>query len=515
MAIPSHPRTAGEWVTVMRHRAEQVDGHRLDARSTQAFTSLQRQVTAALVYGVKHDPRPAIQRQAEFAQQAVNLQRHVLTQHIPRAALAQLPPGERLSLQRAVDEATEADALQRQEDQQALTLHSLQRQLADLDEQVTKPVMERIQARRGSGNPLPASVQRHLEQGLNHDLSAVRIHDDAEANKLAKSVNATAFTTGTDIYFRSGKYNPNTQSGLELLAHEVTHTVQQSQGKVGKGIDPDAGLEAQARNMGKKLAAGPVLSTTSSPLNLTQSNLEPLGHRHMLQRQEDGSGKHGSKEATKQLVAAKQMWYLVAAAAEKMGMPNAARHMRHYLNNGGKPLVVNVDSMLQAVPDFRKGVRRAIEDWTIENITSINSLAPGASRAMVTPRVTNVYIGPSESKDWYYAVGGFAYWLTGTLSRKPNGQMTIVYKVHVFDRYNWDKGKFVEIVGRRVEDKTLGELHKAGLAKEYEVNGVSRGRIMDYSKPDLSPPAIPQVTAALDEIKLGLQNRSESSRMTR
>ncbi|WP_234305337.1 eCIS core domain-containing protein [Deinococcus ficus] len=253
--IPSHPQAAREWVTVMRHRAEQVDGTRMDARSTQAFATLQRQVAAALVHSVKHDPSPTLQRHTAFAEHAVSLQRHALTRHIPRAALAQLPPGERLSLQRAVDEATRADALQRQQDQQALTLHSLQRHLADLDEQATKPVMERIQARRGSGNPLPASVQRHLERGLNHDLSAVRIHDDAEADKLAKGVNATAFTTGTDIYFRSGKFNPNTQSGLELLAHEVTHTVQQGQGKVGKGIDPDPGLENEARGMGKKLAA--------------------------------------------------------------------------------------------------------------------------------------------------------------------------------------------------------------------------------------------------------------------
>ncbi|WP_232337959.1 eCIS core domain-containing protein, partial [Deinococcus arboris] len=101
---------------------------------------------------------------------------------------------------------------------------------------------------------MPEAIQRHLEQGLNHDLSRVRIHDDAEADGLAKGVNAIAFTTGTDIFFQSGKFSPNTQSGLELLAHEVTHTVQQSQGRVGPGVDPDAGLEAEARSMGRALA---------------------------------------------------------------------------------------------------------------------------------------------------------------------------------------------------------------------------------------------------------------------
>ncbi|PJI52581.1 hypothetical protein CTI14_40040, partial [Methylobacterium radiotolerans] len=104
-------------------------------------------------------------------------------------------------MQRAVDAALQQDAAQRQQDEQALKLHSLQRHLAELDEQATRPVLDRIQARRGNGNPLPAAVQRHLEQGLNHDLSRVRIHDDAEADTLAKGVNAVAFTTGTDIFF--------------------------------------------------------------------------------------------------------------------------------------------------------------------------------------------------------------------------------------------------------------------------------------------------------------------------
>ncbi|WP_233218840.1 eCIS core domain-containing protein [Deinococcus arcticus] len=114
--------------------------------------------------------------------------------------------------------------------------------------------MQRIQARRGAGNPLPESIRRHLEQGLNHDLSRVRIHDDAEADKLAKSVNAIAFATGADIFFQAGRFNPNTQSGLELLAHEVTHTVQQRQGRVAPGVDPDASLEAEAREKGQQLS---------------------------------------------------------------------------------------------------------------------------------------------------------------------------------------------------------------------------------------------------------------------
>ncbi|WP_240740912.1 DUF4157 domain-containing protein [Deinococcus sp. Arct2-2] len=136
-----------------------------------------------------------------------------------------VPQRERLPLQRAIDQARQRQLDQEAQAQAAGQRHTLQRKKAELDEEALQPVIQRIQARRGAGNPLPAAIQRHLEQGLNHDLSGVRIHDDAEADKLSKRVNALAFTTGTDIYFQSGRFNPNTQSGLELLAHEVTHTV--------------------------------------------------------------------------------------------------------------------------------------------------------------------------------------------------------------------------------------------------------------------------------------------------
>ncbi|WP_229779670.1 eCIS core domain-containing protein, partial [Deinococcus knuensis] len=132
------------------------------------------------------------------------------------------------------------------------------------------------------------AIQRHLEQGLNHDLSRVRIHDDAEADKLAKGVNAIAFTTGTDIFFQAGQFNPNTQSGLELLAHEVTHTVQQSQGRVGTGIDPDTGLEDEARLSGARLARTftPASFQKSSrrPVTAVPRRLAPLTATHAAQR---------------------------------------------------------------------------------------------------------------------------------------------------------------------------------------------------------------------------------------
>ena len=260
-AVLRHPQTPADWVTVMHAQAEQIEGRTISARESAQFSALQRQVTQTLVQGFRTDRRPAQQRQDSYAAHLVALQRHPINVPVARAVLGLIPPGERPALQRAVDLTLQREQEQAAQAVQAYRTLAVQRQLAELDAEATRPILERIQARRGGGSPLPPAVQRHLEQGLNHDLSRVRIHDDAEADQLSKGVNALAFTTGTDIFFQSGRFSPNTQTGLELLAHEVTHTVQQSRGQVSQGVDPDAGLEQEARQMGQKLSRGPAFGT--------------------------------------------------------------------------------------------------------------------------------------------------------------------------------------------------------------------------------------------------------------
>jgi len=91
----------------------------------------------------------------------------------------------------------------------------------------------RIQAKRGGGQPLEATVRRGLEGIFGVDFSPVRIHADPEANTLNRGVAAIAFTVGSDIFFRAGFYQPQTPAGQHLLAHELTHVVQQRMGSLG------------------------------------------------------------------------------------------------------------------------------------------------------------------------------------------------------------------------------------------------------------------------------------------
>jgi len=91
---------------------------------------------------------------------------------------------------------------------------------------------QRIATASAGGNPLDTAARERLQASLGVDLSGVRVHLDEEADRLAESVKAVAFTTGKDIFFRSGMYQPETASGFHLLAHEVTHTLQQANGPV-------------------------------------------------------------------------------------------------------------------------------------------------------------------------------------------------------------------------------------------------------------------------------------------
>ncbi len=81
---------------------------------------------------------------------------------------------------------------------------------------------------KGGGEPLPEATRAYFEPRLGHDFDDVRVHTDAQAAESAREIGATAFTTGRDIVFGSGKYAPATVEGKRLLAHELTHVVQQA-----------------------------------------------------------------------------------------------------------------------------------------------------------------------------------------------------------------------------------------------------------------------------------------------
>ncbi|NQY05592.1 MAG: DUF4157 domain-containing protein [Flavobacteriaceae bacterium] len=109
----------------------------------------------------------------------------------------------------------------------------------------TKPKNEGIEnkLRKGSGgSKMDPETQAEMESGFGADFSNVNIHDDSEAAQMSQDIGAKAFTHGNDIYFNNGKYDPNSKEGKHLLAHELTHTIQQ--GSSSSTLQADFATEA-------------------------------------------------------------------------------------------------------------------------------------------------------------------------------------------------------------------------------------------------------------------------------
>ena len=85
-----------------------------------------------------------------------------------------------------------------------------------------------INQARGGGMPLAENLQRSMGKAMGADFSGVKVHTDSQSDQLNKSIQAKAFTTGQDVFFRQGSYEPSSRGGQELIAHELTHVVQQT-----------------------------------------------------------------------------------------------------------------------------------------------------------------------------------------------------------------------------------------------------------------------------------------------
>jgi hypothetical protein len=116
-----------------------------------------------------------------------------------------------------------------------------------------------------SGRPLDPDVRTDMEQRLGHDFSDVRVHDDSAAAASAQTVNAHAYTVGSNIVFQRDRYDPGSTEGRTTLAHELTHVVQQRSGPVDgtsapggiKVSDPSDRFEREAAANAERAMTGP------------------------------------------------------------------------------------------------------------------------------------------------------------------------------------------------------------------------------------------------------------------
>ena len=158
------------------------------------------------------------------------------------------------------------------------------------DGSAARDVESAIESTRGGGQSLDGGAQARIGRALNADFSGVRVHTNAQADGLNQSLGARAFTVGQDIYFRRGEYDPGSSNGRELLAHELTHVVQQNPGTMQAKSDDEG-----SRAGGGAAASGPQAKlSVSQPGDQYEQEADRVAAAVMHQ---DRQGDHGSPQA--------------------------------------------------------------------------------------------------------------------------------------------------------------------------------------------------------------------------
>ena len=216
-----------------------------------------------------------------YEQEVKRIADQVIGMPDPAASAAPPSPDETISARRITRGAAalqrKRTPLQRRESERPL----LQRHGdGRSDTAVAPPIVHDVL--RSPGQPLDAATRAFMEPRFSHDFSAVRVHTDARAAASTRAVNALAYTVGRDMVFNVGQYAPGTTAGKRLLAHELTHVVQQNHGKAIAQPDrlishPDDTLERDA-----DLFAGRVMGLAAGRITVSPAPSTPLIQRQML-----------------------------------------------------------------------------------------------------------------------------------------------------------------------------------------------------------------------------------------
>ncbi len=140
----------------------------------------------------------------------------------------------------------------------------------------------------GSGQPLDLATRTFMDSRFDHDFSQVRLHTDARAAESARAVNALAYTVGRDVVFAEGQYKVETTAGKRLLAHELTHVVQQVAGVAQTTLSPKALAESIEKENSE--ASQQVIFETSPNRNTSRRSVcgSCSGHRSVAHVNTDG-----------------------------------------------------------------------------------------------------------------------------------------------------------------------------------------------------------------------------------
>ncbi|MFD2567827.1 eCIS core domain-containing protein [Pseudotenacibaculum haliotis] len=198
-------------------------------------------------------PSQTVQKQSEE-----DIQKQENEQEIQQKPVVdKITPGVQLKENSILQKNQEEEVQQKEEEVQEKEENNVQKQSSGAGD--TSGIENSLSNSKGGGSPLDTGTRSEMESGFGADFSDVRVHNDSNAVQMNQELGSQAFTNGSDIYFNEGKYDPSSDSGKHLLAHELTHTVQQ-------GASPSSDTVQKKENKTAKHDPG----RPASPLDISQ-----------------------------------------------------------------------------------------------------------------------------------------------------------------------------------------------------------------------------------------------------
>jgi hypothetical protein len=346
---------------------------------------------------------------------------------------------------------------------------------------------------RSPGQPLDTATRGFLERRFGYDFSRVRVHTDYKAAESATSVNALAYTVGRDIVFGAGQFAPSTKAGMNLLAHEITHVVQQNSldasgqtvaelGQRGDSYERQADQIARLVNSSNPpgWSVKSSLSLSRRPVAVQRNGLNCPTVTDVREECNNATakcataadyckGKFPTPAELDNFIANLKTNF----ATSDFGA-NAKRNFGHWLEGTGSDLVMpskvfaghsaTKDALKTHRSKFLEGVQKRIADGRIKpgTLSDVIPFAGHANAFSLPP--------PPHSDDLAYAVGGFQLcsnvrvMVTSLGSDRYKVQFA-EWKCEAYDCYNWDPGKGIGMGD--FNDKTLCCVENAGKAKHF------------------------------------------------
>lgn len=291
-----------------------------------------------------------------------------------------------------------------------------------------------------SGEPLPTHIRRFFESRLGADLGSVRVHADSSAASAARSLGATAFTCGADIAFAANRYQPRNGAGQRLLAHELTHVMQQRRGdtmSAGAAIDPSGAAEREAT------AVAGELPFPHAPRLTVPRCIQRFEAGEHAQFGETGAELKSLIDAPESVYTVKPGGETLAAIASAFGVPSDDLLQRNKDKIRQVPVGKTTQSKKKAktVPGFAAGERIEIPkilNQAQRDARSVSELSFGVGLADAAGKRATVAYGEG------IAMGGDLFANPDQIDATPKDKIENLQKLIQGEKSSARRGKFVE-----------------------------------------------------------------------